>query len=117
MRTGTTICTNSPVGESECNGRAENVVRRVGVKFRTPKANLEHKTGDKTGNKAAITRWMARWAGEVLTRYTVGADDETALEQRRGSNCAKDVVTSGEEVVHLPPSDSQCPQQGRTSDV
>ena len=40
LRTGRTICTNSPVGESECNGRAENAVKRVENKFRTIKANL-----------------------------------------------------------------------------
>ena len=28
IRKGKTICTNSPVGESECNGRAENAVRQ-----------------------------------------------------------------------------------------
>ena len=27
VRSGRTICTNSPVGESECNGRAENNVK------------------------------------------------------------------------------------------
>ena len=44
-RTGHTICTNSLVGEPECNGRAENAVRRVEVKFRTLKADLERKGG------------------------------------------------------------------------
>ena len=35
FRKGRTIPTNSPVGESECNGRAENAVGRVEAKTRT----------------------------------------------------------------------------------
>jgi hypothetical protein len=45
LRKGRTMCVNSPVGESECNGRAENAVRRVQVKFRTIRAFLEAKFG------------------------------------------------------------------------
>ena len=40
VRRGKTICTNSPVGESECNGRAENAVRQVQMKVRTFRADI-----------------------------------------------------------------------------
>ena len=44
-RKASTIPTNSPVGESECNGRAENAIRRVKEKTRTLMAQLEDGIG------------------------------------------------------------------------
>ena len=46
-RDAKTIPVNSPVGESECNGRVENAIKRVQIKYRTIKAMLEAKFGMK----------------------------------------------------------------------
>ena len=35
IRKAKTVCANSPVGESECNDRSGNAVKRIQVKFRT----------------------------------------------------------------------------------
>ena len=43
LRRGRIICVNSPEGESECNGRAENAIRRVEAKTRTLRSALEDK--------------------------------------------------------------------------
>ena len=40
---GRAICANSPIGKSECNGRAESAVRHVEVKTRTLRSALEAK--------------------------------------------------------------------------
>ena len=103
LRTGRTICTNSPVGESECKrASGTNVVKRVEIEFRTIKANPERKLGSKIDNGKATTSWMTRWAGEVITRYTVGRDGKTAWERRRGTICTKEAVPFGEQVLYLP---------------
>ena len=45
LRDGRTIPINSPVGESESNGRVENAIRRVQDKVRTLKEHLESEAG------------------------------------------------------------------------
>jgi hypothetical protein len=68
LRKSKTICTNSPVGESECNGRAENAIRRVEAKFRTLRSALEAKLKSKIDVTRPFATWLVRWSGEVLTK-------------------------------------------------
>ena len=63
------VPTNSPVGESECNGRAENAIRRVKEKTRTLMAQIEEGIKEKLPNAAAIIPWMVRWSGELISKY------------------------------------------------
>jgi hypothetical protein len=102
LRRGRTICTNSPVGESECNGRAENAVRQVQVKVRTFRAAIETKMKEKLDMSRPFTTWLIRWAGEVLTKYSVGSDSKTPWQRRRGEACDKPIVPIGETVLYLP---------------
>lgn len=83
IRKGRTQCTNSPVGESECNGRAENAARRVEVKVRTIRSFLEEKLGCKLDMSKPFATWLIRWAGEILTKYAIGRDGKTAWKRRR----------------------------------
>ena len=83
MRRGKTICVNSPVGESECNGRAENAIRRVEVKVRTLRSFIEEQTKSKIDMNRPFATWLIRWAGEILKKYTRGEDGKTAWERRR----------------------------------
>ena len=104
LRTARAMCTNSPVGESECNRRSGNAGRRLEVKFRTPKSNLERKLGGNTGNRAAITSWMARWAGEVLTRYAGGSDAKNGMgTQARSKVRKRSRMCRGKRVVYITP--------------
>lgn len=66
---------NSPVGQSECNGRAQNTIRRAKERTRTPMAQLEDGIGEKVPKGAGIIRWMVRWAGEVVSKYALGYDE------------------------------------------
>ena len=102
IRRGKTICVNSPVGESECNGRAENAIRRVEVKVRTLRAHIEDKTRSKVDMSKPFATWLIRWAGEVITKYTKGKDGKTSWHRRRGEECAKPIVPVGEKVLYLP---------------
>ena len=102
LRKGRTICTNSPVGESESNGRAENAVKRVQVKFRALRSDLEEKLGTKIDMNKPFGSWLIRWAGEVLTKYTKGDDGKTPWERRRGTTCDQPIANIGEKVLYLP---------------
>ena len=59
-RISPSIPINSPVGESECNGRVENAIRRVKEKVRTLMAQLEDGIGEKVPKGAHIIPWMVR---------------------------------------------------------
>ena len=78
IRRGKTICVNSPVGESECNGRAENAIRRVEIKVRTLRSYIGEQTKSKLDMNKPFATWLIRWAGEILTKYTRGKDGKTA---------------------------------------
>ncbi len=84
---------NSPVGESECNGRAENAVRRVEIKVRTLRSALEEKLGAKVDMSRPFATWLIRWAGEVLTKYTIGRDgkdpgNDAEVKSARNRSCS-----------------------------
>ena len=102
IRRGKTICVNSPVGESECNGRAENAIRRVEVKVRTLRAHIEDKTKSKVDMSKPFATWLIRWAGEVITKYTKGKDGKTSWHRRRGEECAKPIVPICDKVLYPP---------------
>ena len=93
---------NSPVGESECNGRAENAVRRVEVKVRTLRSFIEENTKSKVDMNKPFATWLIRWAGEILTTHTRGEDGKTAWERRRKETCPKAVVPTGEKCYIYP---------------
>ena len=53
---------NSPVGESACNGRVENAVRRIQEKMRTLRSRMETGMRHALPDNSNIMAWMARWA-------------------------------------------------------
>ena len=63
---------NNPVGESECNGRVENAIRRVQGKTRALRHGLEHCIKAKSPDASPIIEWLARWAAELLSKYSPG---------------------------------------------
>lgn len=101
-RNSQTIPINSPVGESECNGRAENAIRRVKEKVRTLMAQLEDGIGEKIQKGANIIPWMVRWAGELISKYALGFDGKSPYERLRGERCKVPMAMFGEVVLYLP---------------
>ena len=80
-RSSPSIPISSPVGESECIGRAENAIRRVKEKVGTFMAHLGDGIGEKIQKGAHIIPWMVRWAGEIISKYAL---DLTANRRTRG---------------------------------
>ena len=74
MWRGKTICVNSPVGESECNGGADSVIRRVEISVRTFTSHTASKTKTKIDMNSAFAIWVIRWPGAILAKWTKGQD-------------------------------------------
>ena len=97
-----TVPTNSPVGESESNGRVENAIRRVKEKVRILRHQLECGLQRKVQDDAPIMSWLMRWAGEVISKYSTGDDRKIAYERIRGELCVVPVMPFGDIVMYLP---------------
>ena len=74
---------NSPVGESACNGRVENTVRRIQKKMRTVRHQLEKGIGHTIDDQSPIMAWMAMWSAELISKYSLGEDGKTPYERIR----------------------------------
>ena len=66
------IPTNSPVGESACNGRVENAIKRVQEKVRALRHQVEDGMKAKIPEDSPLMAWLVRWAAELLSRYAPG---------------------------------------------
>ena len=93
------IPTNSPVGESACNGRAENAVRRVQEKVRTLKHQMENCMKSKLPGDSPVMAWLVRWAAELLSKHAVGEDNQTPYQRIRKEECVMPYVPFGEKVL------------------
>ena len=93
---------NSLVGESECNGRIENAIRRVQEKVRPLRHHIEHNIKCKVPGDAPIMSWLVRWAAELLSNYDVGDDGKTPYERVHKEDCMTPLVPFGETVTYLP---------------
>ena len=102
IRPGMVIPTNSPVAESQCNGRVENIIRRVQEKVRTLRHQLESNIRYKISDDAPIMSWLVRWAAELLSKYFPGGDGRIPYERIRQESCAVPIAPFGESVMHLP---------------
>ena len=70
LRPNRIVPINSPVGESESNGRAENFIRRTQEKVRTLRHHVEQKIGMKLPDQSPVMAWLVRWAAELLSKYS-----------------------------------------------
>ena len=96
------VPTNSPVGESESNGRAENAIRRVQEKIRVLRHKLEQGIKQTVPDDSPIMAWLVRWSAELISKYSQGSDGRTAYERIRHERCKTPVVPFGEVVMYLP---------------
>ena len=101
-RHGQSILANSPVGESECNGRAENAIRRMKEKVRTLIGQIEDGIGEQIKKGSAIIPWEVRWSAELLTKYAPGYDGKTPFERIKGERCKVPLAMFREKVMYLP---------------
>ena len=93
---------NSPVGESECNGRVENVIKRVQEKVRTLRHHVEYQIKAKIPDDAPIMSWLVTWSAELISKYAVGEDGKSPYGRIRKEDCVTPLVLFGETVLYLP---------------
>ena len=102
IRPGMVVLTNSPVGESQCNGRVENAIRRIQEKARVLRHQLENGIKCKVPDDAPIMSWLVKWAAELLSKYAPGDDGRTPYERIRQETCVVPIAPFGETVMYLP---------------
>lgn len=102
LRFNLIIPVNSPVGESERNGSAENVIRRVQEKIRTLYHHVEQQVGIRIPEYSPVMAWLMRWVGELISKYSRGDDGKSPYERIRSKPSSVPLVPFGEKVLYLP---------------
>ena len=74
----------SPVGESQSNGVAENTMKQVQGHVRVIRDGLEARYKQKVGAEHPSLPWLVRHAAGVKSRLQVGEDGKTGYERLRG---------------------------------
>ena len=88
-RQSDTILENSPKGNSQSNGAAENAVREAEGTNRTWKMSVEEQLKAVMDNKHVLLPWLEMHAGVNITRYNTVHDCKTAyqrMKNKRPSN-------------------------------
>jgi hypothetical protein len=78
------VMEESPVGDSQSNGLAENAVKEIKGIVRSMRWAYDEMHGVKLSVSSPVLPWMVRYAGAMLSRTRRGADGRTAYELRRG---------------------------------
>ena len=74
-----TALDNLRVGDSDSNGTIERAIQDVEGQCRTMRSALEDKIGNKITLRSAITPWLIRHAGYLITRCRIRPNGHTAL--------------------------------------
>ena len=94
-----TIPENSPVGDSQANGKAERAVQTLCAHVRVLKKGLENRCKKTFSSDHPIITWLVEHAADVVSRYQVGRDGHTAYERWKGKRFRGEAVEFGE-LVH-----------------
>ena len=97
------IFEESPIGESQSNGRVERVVRTVKGHIRTMKEALDSRFQERIPLDHQVMSWLPRHAAATISRYHTGKDGRTAYERWKGRKFKKEVVEFAENVWYLKP--------------
>ena len=101
VRSGETVPMNSPVDESQSNGRVENAVQRVQNLIRTLKDALEKRLNTRVMSSDPIFPWIVEWSAGLITRYVKRQSGRTAYREARGHDAQAPVAEFGEKInVH-----------------
>ena len=74
---------NSPVGDSQSNGRVENAIKKVRNMVKTILSSLESRWCIRVTRDYPVYSWMSEWAGDLMTRYAHVGDlgkDSTSID-------------------------------------
>ena len=98
-----TILVNSPVGDSQSNGRVENAIKKVRNMVKTILSSLESRWGIRVARDHPVYPWVFEWAADLMTRYAhVGNLGKTAVQLIRGSKSSRNIAQFGEKILYKP---------------
>ena len=98
-----TIPVNSPVGDSQSNGRVENAIKKVRNMVKTILSSLESRWGVRVTRDHTVYPWVFEWAADLMTRYAHLEDlGKTAVQLIRGSTSSRNIAQFGEKILYKP---------------
>ena len=98
-----TIPVNSPVGDSQSNGRVENAIKKVRNMVKTTPPSLESRWSVRVARDHPDYPWVFEWAADLMTRYAhVGDLGKTAVQLIRGSKSTRNIAQFGEKILYKP---------------
>ena len=93
----------TPIEQSQSNGRVENAVGRIQGLYRTMRSEVETQYGMKIPTDHPMLAWMIRHASMTLFRYNRGSDGMTPHRRVKGRDFRREVPKIGECVWYLKP--------------
>ena len=94
---------NSPVGDSDNNGRVERAIRDLGGVARTMRSALEERLGQPIGLTHPLTPWLICQAANAFNRYQIRSNGKTAYKTAVVRDSMIPVCEFGEHVHFRPP--------------
>ena len=99
MRVAETALMESPVRESQGNGKMERAIRTWRSQFKTLRHFLESMLGCAVETNSIIVEWLIVWAGEALNRYKVHPNGKTSFEMAMKHRFKPQIVGFAEQVM------------------
>ena len=94
---------NSPVGESQSNGKSERTVQMVEDQIRTMKLALEARIGARIPCSHPLMHWVVMHCADILNKYTVNRTGHSPYEETHGQKAPEKRVELGERVFYYTP--------------
>ena len=89
----------SPAGDHQANGEAENAVKEVKRRIRAIRGTLETKRKEKIKEDHPILTWMPQHAAAQINRFKVLSDGRTSEQRRTGQTWRKQVPLFGDQIM------------------
>ena len=111
-----TALQNSPVGDSDNNGRVEKAIQEIGGVARTLRSALEARLKQEINITHPLIPWLICQAANNLNRYQVRPNGRTAYRTATGRDSIIPVAEFGEAVHFRPPKVSRNQMTGKLDD-
>ena len=98
-RQGKTAMIESPVRESQKNGKVERSIKTWQAQFRTMRHYLEARIGHKVPQESPVLSWLSTFAADTMNRYKIQRSGRTNFEMSTGHRCRQIVCGFGEKVM------------------
>ena len=97
---GRVVHEETPVGESESNGRAEASIKIVRQYTRIYMDQLQMNTRKSFAPNHVIRQWAVRWGAMAPSRYLRGKDKKTPYQRRTGRAFTQPICMFGESIFY-----------------